>query len=63
MKIADISYLQQMEENGVYIKGLFEATNHCYQSGLLPDELGYGFAVPSVTVCPANMKFFSGGKL
>lgn len=41
------SELRIREENGSFVKGLFEASLACYQRNKLPEELGYSWAPPA----------------
>lgn len=55
-------HLRQEEPKGEWIRGLFDATLHCYEEMLLPDELEYAWAAPSVTIPMAQVDRFDGSR-
>ena len=54
--------LVEREESpaSLHVKGLYEEARRCYEEGLLPDEAGCSWSVPSRRFSPGEITSFSG---
>ena len=54
--------LVEREESpaSLHVKGLYEEARRCYEEGLLPDEAGCSWSVPSLRFSPGEITSFSG---